>query len=86
MLSDVPGEICETDIARVFFVAVLREYEATADRFGTRVYEEKRISAGSRLDQSVRDDDRLMTRHENSTVSCLEIDKHILGDAGLGSL
>lgn len=44
MLPDVLGESCETSMAHVFYVAVLREKAATADGSGSTVAEKMKFS------------------------------------------
>lgn len=49
VLRDVSDEICETDIAHILHVAILREGAVTADRGGSTVDRKERLSGGERL-------------------------------------
>lgn len=67
-MLDVPGEICENNVAYVFHVAVLREGAAAADGNNDTVEEKQRLSGKGGFIQTLRDGDHLLI--DRGTMFC----------------
>lgn len=63
VLLDVRGEMCESDVAHVRYVAAPREEAAAADEGGSTVEEGARLSSKGGFVQNVGDETHLFTDH-----------------------
>lgn len=81
-LFNVSDETCQNEFVHIFYVVILREKAAAADRSGNTIEKNEKVSGKEEFINNMRDGGDLHIGHEGTVLSSQEVNKPVLAKAG----